>query len=79
MREYPKFLKAMPSFLGFGPKDFVIIGIALVVAILFRLPPFYPLLLAVLASFSWKFLAKRFDLLGFLLPRSSSMVIRRSK
>lgn len=77
MREYPKFLKSMPSFLGFNPKDFIIIGCALVVSILFKWSPFIPLCLAVFISFAWKFLAKRFDLIGFFLPRTQKIVIRR--
>jgi hypothetical protein len=77
MKEYPKFLKSMPSFLGFNPRDFILIGVALVVALLFKLPPFYPLLLAVLFSFGWKFMAKRIDLVGFFLPRSRRITIRR--
>jgi len=79
VKEYPKFLKSMPSFLGFNPKDFIIIGVALVLALLFKLPPFYPLLLAVLISFGWKFLAKRIDLVGFFMPRFQRIVIRRDK
>jgi hypothetical protein len=79
MRQFPKYLKVMPTFMGLVPADLLSIGSALFIGMILGWGMIPTLGLAIILVGVMKVIRRYVDFVGFLLPRKRELYINVRK
>lgn len=79
MRQFPKYLKVMPTFMGLVPGDLLSIGTALFIGMILGWGTISTLGLAIIFVGFMKLINRYVDVVGFVLPRKTDFYISERK
>jgi len=79
MRKFPTFLKALPEFYGLSFSDMGTIMGVLYLSLFLKFNPLISILLCAVSVMAIKFIRKNFDLIGWMLPRRQSLLMKDVK
>lgn len=79
MRKFPTFLKVLPEFYGLSFPDIGTIMAVLYLALLLNLNPLVSAVLCGVSVVIVKFIRKNFDLVGWMLPRRQTLLMKDVK
>jgi hypothetical protein len=79
MRQFPKYLKVMPTFMGLVPSDLLSIGTALFIGMILGWGTIPTLGLAIIFVGFMKLINRYVDVVGFVLPRKTDLYISKRR
>ncbi len=79
MRKFPTFLKVMPEFYGLSFPDLGAIMAILYLSMIVNLNPFLSAVLCGVSVLLLKFIRKNFDLVGWMMPRRQTLLMKDVK